>query len=99
MNSIMTLQEAGILRKFYYDELNAPVYEPLPRFKINQPIDINMMITAFMFMTVMLLLSLLTFIIEYCIGQRLQVNVPLTAEELKPANSQSFQEKKTTQPQ
>ena len=74
--SIMSLQEAGILRKFYYDELNPPVYVPLPRYKIDQPIDLTMMITPFMFVSAMLLLSLLTFAIEYCIGPRHQVKVP-----------------------
>ena len=74
--SIMNLQEAGILRKFHYDELNPPVYVPLPRYKIDQPIDLTMMITPFVFVSVMLLLSLLTFAIEYCIGPRHRVKVP-----------------------
>ena len=74
--SIMNLQEAGILRKFYYDELNPPIYVPLPRYKIDQPIDLTMMITPFVFVSVMLLLSLLTFAIEYCIGPRHRVKVP-----------------------
>ena len=74
--SIMSLQEAGILRKFYYDELNPPVYVPLPIYKIDQPIDLTMMITPFVFVFVMLLLSLHAFAIEYCIGPRHQVKVP-----------------------
>ena len=77
MESIMSLQEAGILRKFYYDELNPPVYVPLPRYKFDQPIDLTMIITPFVFVSAMLLLSLLTFTIEYCIGPRHQVKVKL----------------------
>ena len=72
----MSLQEAGILRKFYYDELNPPVYVPLPRYKIDQPIDLTMMMTPFMFGSAMLLLSLLTFTIEYYFGPRFQVKIP-----------------------
>ena len=38
---IMSLQETGMLRKFFYDTLNPPVYVPLPRYKIEAPIGMN----------------------------------------------------------
>ena len=71
----MILQEAGILKKFYYDELNAPVHVPLPRYKIDQPIDLTMMITPFIFISVSLFLALLAFIGEYCGGRGKHVKV------------------------
>ena len=64
----MILQEAGILKKFYYDELSPPVHVPLPRYKFYQPIDLSMMLTPLIFMAAGLFLALLTFIGEYCRG-------------------------------
>ena len=71
----MILQEAGILKKFYYEALNAPIHVPLPRYKIDQPIDLTMMITPFIFISVSLFLALLAFIGEYCGGRGKQVKV------------------------
>ena len=34
----MALQDFGILKKFYYDTLNPPLYIPLPKYKNEQPI-------------------------------------------------------------
>ena len=62
----MILQEAGILKKFYYDELNPPVHVPLPRYKFDQPIDLTMMTSSFIFLSVGLSLGILAFIGEYC---------------------------------
>ena len=74
--SIMILQEAGILKKFYSDELSPPVNVPLPRYKFDQPIDLSMMLTPLIFMAAGLFLALLTFIGEYCRGGK-QVTVSL----------------------
>ena len=64
----MSLQEAGILRKFYYDELNPPPYVPLPRYWSGEkPIDMEMMITPLIFMGVSLFLSLVAFIGEHLV--------------------------------
>ena len=75
--SIMILQEAGILKKFYSDELSPPVKVPLPRYKFDQPIDLSMMLTPLIFMAAGLFLALLTFIGEYCRGGGKQVTVSL----------------------
>ena len=65
----MSLQEAGILRKFYYDELNPPAYVPLPRYWSGEkPIDMEMMTTPLIFMGITFFLSILAFIGEYCVG-------------------------------
>ena len=64
----MSLQEAGILKKIYHDELNPPVHVPLPRYKFDQPIDLTMMITPFIFLSVGLFIALLTFLGEYYSG-------------------------------
>ena len=66
--SIMILQEAGILKKIYVDLLNPPVYVPLPRYKFDQPLDMTMMITPLIFLSLGLFLAILTFIGEYCRG-------------------------------
>ena len=71
----MILQEAGILKKFYYDELNPPPYVPLPRYKFDEAIDMTMMSTPLIFLSIGLFLALLTFIGEYCRGGGKQLKV------------------------
>ena len=73
----MLLQEAGLLKKIYNDQLNPPVRVPLPRYKIDQPIDMTMMMTAFILMSIGLCFALLAFIKEYCGGRGTQVKVSL----------------------
>ena len=34
----MALQDSGILKKFFYDTLNAPPYQPQPKYKDGEPI-------------------------------------------------------------
>ena len=34
----MALQDSGILKKFFYDTLNAPPYIPQPKYKEGEPI-------------------------------------------------------------
>ena len=34
----MALQDSGILKKFFYDTLNAPPYKPQPKYKDGEPI-------------------------------------------------------------
>ena len=71
----MSLQEAGILKKIYNDQLNQPVHVPLPRYKIDEPIDLTMMMTAFILMSFGCIMALLAFIREYYGGRGTQIKV------------------------
>ena len=60
----MWLQDSGILKKFVHDELRAPVPIPLPKFKVNQPLNISQLATAFFFAIFGIVASTLAFLAE-----------------------------------
>ena len=66
----MWLQDTGILAKLRDNELNAPTKIPLPRVKINQPLTIYQLATAFVFATFGIVLSVSVFLGELA-GQRI----------------------------
>ena len=67
----MWLQDTGILAKLRDNELNAPTKIPLPRVKINQPLTIYQLATAFVFATFGIVLSVSVFLGELVTGGRI----------------------------
>ena len=62
----MWLRDSGILNKLYEDELNAPVITPDPKFRVNEPLNIKQLGTAFIVMAFGLTLGILAFMVECC---------------------------------
>ena len=62
----MRLRDSGILNKIFVDELNAPDIIPDPIVRVDQPLNIYQLATAFMVMTGGLTLGILAFIVERC---------------------------------
>ena len=60
------LRDSGILNKLYEDALNAPAVMPFPKVRINQPLNISQLGTAFMVVAGGLVLGILAFLVERC---------------------------------
>ena len=67
----MWLQDTGILAKLRDNELNAPTKIPQPRVKINQPLTIYQLATAFVFAMFGIVLSVSVFLGELVTGRRI----------------------------
>ena len=63
-NTTLWLRDSGILNKLYRDALNAPIIVPDPKVRVNQPLNINQLATAFMVMAGGLILGTLFFLME-----------------------------------
>ena len=59
----MGLQEGGILKKFYFDELNIPPRRPLPKYS-NRPMSLDQLILASILLGVGILLSVFGYLSE-----------------------------------
>ena len=64
-NTTLWLRDSGILDKLYRDALNAPIIVPDPKVRVNQPLNINQLATAFMVMAGGLILGTLSFLMEF----------------------------------
>ena len=62
---MVLLRDSGILNKLYDDALKAPVIVPYPKVRINQPLNISQLGTAFMVVAGGLVLGILAFLMEY----------------------------------
>ena len=58
------LRDSGILNKLYEDALNAPAVMPYPKVRINQPLNISQLGTAFMVVAGGLVLGILALLVE-----------------------------------
>ena len=63
-NSTMWLRDTGILNKLWADELNAPIHVPDPKVRVNEPLDVYQVGTAFIIEAGGLVLALLGFLLE-----------------------------------
>ena len=63
-NTMVQLRDSGILNKLYEDALNAPVIMPDPKVRINQPLNISQLGTAFMVVAGGLVIGMLAFLGE-----------------------------------
>ena len=63
-NTMVQLRDSGILNKLYEDALNAPGVMPYPKVRINQPLNISQLGTAFMVVAGGLVLGILAFLME-----------------------------------
>ena len=61
----MLFQDMGILKKFYEDELRAPIPIPLPKTADEEPINLPQMSTAFMWYAFGIVCGIVAFIIEH----------------------------------
>ena len=66
----MWLCDTGILNKLWDDELNAPLHIPDPKVRINEPLNLNQVGTAFMLVVGGLIIALLGFLMELCYKSR-----------------------------
>ena len=64
-NTMLWLRDSGIHNKLYEDALNAPAIVPLPKVRIDQPLNISQLGTAFMVVAGGLVLGILAFLMEY----------------------------------
>ena len=62
----MWLRDTGILKKLWADELNAPIHVPEPKVRVNEPLDVYQVGTAFIIEAGGLVLALLGFLLELC---------------------------------
>ena len=60
----MRLRDSGILNMLYDHALNAPVMIPYPKVRVNQPLNLYQLGTAFMVMAGGLVLGILAFLAE-----------------------------------
>ena len=65
-NTTLRIRDSGILHKIFVDELNAPDIIPDPIVRVDQPLNIYQLATAFMVMTGGLTLGILAFMVEFC---------------------------------
>ena len=65
----MRLQDTGILKKLYNDELNAPRKIPLPQVKVEQAITMSQLATAFMLAALGTTVSIIICLIEVFVGR------------------------------
>ena len=65
-NTTLWLRDSGILNKLYENELNAAVIIPDPRVRVNQPLNIYQLTTAFLLVAGGLTLGILAFLVECC---------------------------------
>ena len=80
---IMWLQDTGILKKLYEDELNAPWKIPLPQVKIEEAITISQLATAFMLAVLGISVSIIIFLIEVFVGRGKNKNSELHSDSKK----------------
>ena len=66
----MWLRDTGILKKLWADELNAPIHVPEPKVRVNEPLDVYQVGTAFIIEAGGLVLALLGFLLELCCKPR-----------------------------
>ena len=66
----MWLCDTGILNKLWDDELNAPLHIPDPKVRINEPLNLDQVGTAFMLVVGGLIIALLGFLTELCCKSR-----------------------------
>ena len=62
----MWLRDSGILNKLYDHELNTTVEKPDPKVRVNKPLNIYQLATAFIVVAVGLIVGILAFFVEYC---------------------------------
>ena len=60
----MRFQDMGILKKFYEDELGAPIQIPLPQTADEDPLNLSQMSTAFLLYAFGMLCGIISFAIE-----------------------------------
>ena len=60
----MRLRDSGILNMLYDHALNAPVMIPYPKVRVNQPLNLYQLGTAFMVVAGGLVLGILAFLAE-----------------------------------
>ena len=71
----MRLRDSGILDKLYRDALNAPIIIPAPKVRVNQPLNIYQLGTAFMVVAGGLILGIMAFLAErYFFGAKIKRN-------------------------
>ena len=80
----MWLQDSGILKKFVHDELRAPIPIPLPKIKVNQPLSISQLATAFFFATFGIVASILAFLAEIFRPQNINAKNTKSPEKYHP---------------
>ena len=66
----MRLQAAGILAKLKYDVMNPPFAIPYPKMRVNQPISLSQLTTAFIAQAIGLSAALLAFFGEICVAKQ-----------------------------
>ena len=66
----MWLQDCGILKKLRDDELKAPNLIPRPKVKVNQPLSISQLATAFFMAVPGIVSAISAFFVELLKGQK-----------------------------
>ena len=66
----MWLQDSGTLIKLRDDELKAAIPIPLPKVKINQPLNISQLVTAFFLVATGIVVAILVFLVELMKGNK-----------------------------
>ena len=77
----MWLQDSGIMIKLKDDELRAPIPIPLPKVKLNQPLNISQLAMAFFLAATGTVISILAFLVELLKGEKGKTITALNHEE------------------
>ena len=62
----MWLQNTGILDKLFNRVLDPPPYQPLPKLRVNEPLNLDQLGTAAMVMAAGMIISSIVFLGELC---------------------------------
>ena len=74
-NTMLWLRDSGIHKKLYEDALNAPAIVPYPKVRINQPLNISQLGTAFLVVAGGHILGIMAFLAErYFFGAKIKRN-------------------------